>query len=128
MNTIAIVLTGVYLGLAVLLAIRLPWALLQNIQTGIRFRKTLSSQIASLRLGKMLSRLGITNNAYLYNQRTHKIRHHINQCETCEHADTCDVRLDDTDEIANDVATYCPNAEDLIAIKNKPNINECETM
>jgi hypothetical protein len=124
MNTIAIVFTVVYLGLAIWLLIRLPMALSKNIKTGIQFRKALLKQVADLRLGKMLSRLGINRDRYLMEQRTHLIKYHINRCESCENTDTCDGRLEDEGEVADDVATYCPNAEDLLAIRNEPGINK----
>ena len=127
MNTIAIILTAVYLALVILLLIRLPWAMSKNIKTGIRFRQALSEKIDGLRLGRMLSRLGITNKGYLYEQRIHKIRHHIDQCEACENIDICDARADDMDEIDNDIATYCPNAEDLVSIRDEVKIDKIET-
>ena len=122
MNTIAIVFTVVYMGLAIWLLIRLTMALSKNIKTGVQFRQALLKKIADLRLGKMLSRLGINRDRYLMEQRTHLIKLHIDQCESCENTDTCDGRLDGEGEVADEVATYCPNAEDLLAIRNEPRI------
>jgi|GEM_PF-518131 len=126
MDIFTIILAVVYVGLAILLVIRLPWALTQNIKTGIRFRQNLSKQVAGLRLNKMLSRLGINASGYLHGQRIHEIKHHINQCQSCENTDTCDVQLEGEGDIEIDVATYCPNADDLIAIKNESQINKAE--
>ena len=127
MDVVAILLTVLYMILASLLAILLGTAIYKNIKTGIGFRDSLAREISELRLQRMLSRLGINSNSYLHDQRVHKIKEHISKCDSCENTETCDSRLEEQGDIAEEVTNYCPNAGDLIAIKNASQIDASES-
>lgn len=89
-----------------------------NIKAGKKYRKNLAAQVEQLRLGRMLSALGIDTAAYLHSEPGLEIRNHINRCAECRNTDTCDAELT-RDEVSAENIGYCNNETDLKQIIDK---------
>ena len=102
----ALVVLGLLLAaFAVLLFV----AILFNARAGERYRKRLAQRLDGLRLGRMLSLLGIDSNAYLHQQRVLDIHHHMNRC------DHCDERLA-SGKLSPEALDFCDNEAALKAL------------
>ena len=109
LSIIAVGLIGLF---AITLAIGLFAAIFLNMKVGIRFREKLASRVADLRLGKMLSALGIDIDDYLHSERVTDIENHIKRCAQCANTDECDDKLADNTIKAHQIA-FCNNEKSL---------------
>ena len=69
--------------LGLLLAIFIVWlmvAIIFNTRAGMKYRQQLAEQLARLRLGKMLTALGIDTDSYLSIERTVDIHEQMERC------------------------------------------------
>ncbi len=108
----ALVVLGLLLAaFAVLLFV----AILFNARAGERYRKRLAQRLDGLRLGRMLSLLGIDSNAYLHQQRVLDIHHHMNRCDHCARTETCDERLA-SGKLSPEALDFCDNEAALKAL------------
>ena len=92
-NIISLV-TVIMLGL--LLAIFIVWllvAIIFNTRAGMKYRQELAEQLVRLRLGKMLTALGIETDSYLSTVRAADIREQMNRCNSCTNTGECDTQL-----------------------------------
>ena len=102
----ALVAFTLYVGL------RLAYVIYANVKNGMLFRTLLAKRVGNLRLGKMLTALGINVDKYLHEEKVLDIEAQIERCTACENTDTCDDNLQN-DAISIDTIDYCNNESDL---------------
>ena len=73
--------------------ILLPVAIIYNTRAGMKYRRRLAEQLARLRLGKMLTALGIDTDSYLSSERVVDIQQQMERCNTCTNTGECDTQL-----------------------------------
>jgi hypothetical protein len=89
-----------------------------NTRAGMKYRQGLADQLDRLRLGKMLTALGIDTNSYLSSERAVDIRKQMERCNACANTEECDTQLaagaTDTGSI-----DYCNNEASLQKIAER---------
>lgn len=104
------------LGLAlVYFIVRLMFRIRNNVIIGRTYRQALRAELSSLRLGRMLTALGINRERYLHLQNTRDINQQIQRCRDCDHTSICDEKLCEKNLDENNI-DYCNNAESLKTI------------
>ena len=113
MSMITILLTIIlFVAMFVLFAILLPLAIIFNVRTGKAYREKLAGKIEKLRLGKMLSALGIDIDTYIARERGVDIHKHMKNCKACSNLEECDERLDRGGITADEIG-FCNNEQSL---------------
>jgi hypothetical protein len=112
---IIITALGIALGYFI---VRLMLRIGNNVIVGRTYRQALRAELSSLRLGRMLSALGINRELYLHQQKTRDIHQHMQRCRECDNSDVCDEQLCEKNIDVNDI-NYCNNAEPLKSIVAK---------
>ena len=79
--------------LLVIFIVLLLAAIVFNTRAGMRYRQKLADQLERLRLGKMLTALGIETNSYLSTVRAADIREQMERCNACTNTGECDTQL-----------------------------------
>ena len=92
--------------------VMLPIAIVFNFKAGMKYREKLAGQIERLRLGKMLSSLGIDIDAYVSTEQGVIIREQMARCKACENTEECDDRLA-AGSIDADNIGFCNNEKSL---------------
>ncbi|MGB5427256.1 MAG: DUF6455 family protein [Gammaproteobacteria bacterium] len=104
-SLISILLLGLLL---VIFTVLLPVSIVFNTRAGMKYRQGIAEQLQRLRLGKMLTALGIDTDSYLSSERVVDIREQMQRCNSCANTDECDTQLSggvvDADSIG-----YCNN-------------------
>jgi hypothetical protein len=112
MNLVSIVPVLLLGLLLVVFTVLLPLAIVFNTRAGMKYRQGIAAQLEQLRLGKMLTALGIDRDSYLSRERVVDIREQMQRCNQCDNTVECDTRLAegavDTDDIS-----YCNNEASL---------------
>ena len=96
MNLLNLVSGASMLLLGLLLAVfmvLLSVAIVFNTRAGMKYRQRLAEQLARLRLGKMLTALGIDTDSYLSIERAVDIHKQMERCTACANTEECDTRL-----------------------------------
>ena len=118
MNTITLIALAV-LGLVVVsFSVLLPVAIIFNVRAGEKYRKGLAEKVNRLRLGKMLTALGVDIDVYLNSERSLEIQQHIDRCAACGNTAECDDKLAKQD-IDPDHIGFCNNEASLREIAKK---------
>jgi len=115
MNSANIISLVAILMLGLLLVVFIVWllvAIIYNTRAGLKYRQGLAYQLERLRLGKMLTALGIDTDSYLSSERAVDIRKQMERCNACANTEECDTQLaagaTDTGSI-----DYCNNEASL---------------
>lgn len=111
----SIVLLGLLLATFMIL---LPVAIIYNTRAGMKYRQRLAEQLARLRLGKMLTALGIDTDSYLSSERVVDIQKQMERCNTCANTGECDTRLAEGAVDAGSI-DYCNNEASLHKITER---------
>jgi hypothetical protein len=90
----------------------LVFSVVRNLREGLKFRRELGARVGSLRLHKMLARLGIDRTAYLHGVRVAETETHMAKCESCPTQAQCDQELAAEPADRPDYS-FCPNEESL---------------
>jgi hypothetical protein len=106
---ISILLLGLLLATFMVL---LPVAIIFNTRAGMKYRQTLAEQLERLRLGRMLTALGIDTESYLSSERVVAIREQMDRCNACVNTGECDTRLAEGAVDAGSIS-YCNNEASL---------------
>lgn len=93
-------------------------AIVFNTRAGMKYRQGLASQLERLRLGKMLTALGIETDNYLSTVRAADIREQMNRCNDCANTGECDTRLVAGTVDAGSI-DYCDNEASLQKIAER---------
>ena len=107
--------------LGLLLLVFIVWllvAIVFNTRTGMQYRQGLADQLERLRLGKMLTALGIETDSYLSSERAVDIREHMERCNACANTDECDTWLAEGAVDAGSI-DYCNNEASLQKIAER---------
>ncbi len=112
MNLFSLITAGLLTVLTLTFIIMLVSAIVFNMKSGERFRRSLATRIDQLRLSKMLSALGIDISNYLHTQKIVDIEKHMERCSACEKTDTCDEKLAAGDINMADI-DFCNNEKSL---------------
>ena len=115
MNILNIVSLTSMLLLSLLMAsfvILLSAAIVFNTRAGMKYRKTLATRLEKLRLGKMLTALGIDSDSYLSRERAVDIHRQMERCTSCTNTEECDSRLAD-ENVDTETLDYCNNEASL---------------
>ena len=121
MNLLNLVSVASMLLLGLLLAtfmVLLPVAIIFNTRTGMKYRQGLAEQLARLRLGKMLTALGIDTDSYLSSERVVDIHKQMERCNACANTGECDTRLAEGAVDASSI-DYCNNEASLHKITER---------
>lgn len=92
--------------------ILLAVAIIFNTRAGMKYRELLAEQLDQLRLGEMLTALGIDTNSYLSRERAVDIQQHMERCTACTNTQECDTRLKE-ETVDADTISYCNNEASL---------------
>ena len=116
-SIISILLLGLLL---VIFTVLLPVSIVFNTRAGIKYRQGIAEQLQRLRLGKMITALGIDTDSYLSSERVVDIREQMERCNSCTNTDECDTVLADGPVDANSIS-YCNNEAALqkIAVQRR---------
>ena len=121
MNLLNLVSVASMLMLGLLLAtfmILLPVAIIYNTRAGMKYRRRLAEQLARLRLGKMLTALGIDTDSYLSSERVVDIHKQMERCNACANTGECDTQLAEGAVDAGSI-DYCNNEASLHKITGR---------
>jgi hypothetical protein len=121
MNPANIISLVAMLMLGLLLVIFIVWllvAIIFNTRAGMKYRQGLANQLGRLRLGKMLTALGIETDSYLSTERAVDIREHMDRCNACANTVECDTRLAKGPVDAGNI-DYCNNEASLQKIAER---------
>ncbi|MDB4409783.1 DUF6455 family protein [Gammaproteobacteria bacterium] len=95
-------------------------AIVFNTRAGMKYRETLAAQLEQLRLGKMLTALGIDTDSYLSRERAVDIRQHMQRCNSCSNTQECDSRLA-VNNVDTETIDYCNNEASLRKLSGQIN-------
>ena len=115
MNLLNLVSIAAVLLLGLLLAtfmVLLPVSIIFNTRAGMKYRRGMAEQLARLRLGKMLTALGIDTDSYLSSERVVDIQKQMERCDACANTEECDTRLGAGAVDAGSI-DYCNNEASL---------------
>lgn len=112
MDIISLIITGLLVLLTGAFVILLVLAIMFNLKAGQRYRENLAKRLDQLRLGKMLSALGIDTETYLHSERILDIHQQMNRCSSCANTDLCDDQLSDGAVGSNEI-DFCNNERSL---------------
>ena len=118
MNTITIIALAVLTLAVVSFSVLLPVAIVFNVRAGEKYRRGLAEKVNRLRLGKMLTALGVDIDVYLNSERGVEIQQHIDRCAACGNTAECDDKLAGQD-IDPDNIGFCNNEASLREIAKK---------
>ena len=107
--------------LGLLLAVFIVWlmvAIIFNTRAGMKYRQGLTDQLERLRLGKMLTALGIETDGYLSTERATDIREQMERCNACANTVECDTRLAEGPVDSGSI-DYCNNEASLQKIAER---------
>ena len=93
-------------------------AIIFNTRAGMKYRHALADQLGRLRLGKMLTALGIDTDSYLSSARAVDIREQMERCNACANTEECDIQLAG-ETIDADSIDYCNNEASLQKIAGR---------
>ena len=112
MNTLSVaslLLLGILITCFVIL---LAFAIVFNTRAGMKYRAVLAKQLEQLRLGKMLTALGVDTSSYLARVRAVDIQQQMERCADCTNTQQCDTQLTE-ENINTDSIGYCNNEASL---------------
>ncbi|MEJ2345991.1 MAG: DUF6455 family protein [Gammaproteobacteria bacterium] len=109
---------AVFAILTAALAIRLPWAVLQNVRQGDRYRRGLLDELKRLPLHEILQRHGIDPTNYLHTERMADVSRHMHRCGTCQAQEHCAGQLQAGADISR--FHFCPNHAELARGTHQP--------
>ena len=112
MNLVSIVSVLLLGLLLVIFTVLLPVAIVFNTRAGMKYRQGIAEQLQRLRLGKMLTALGIDRDSYLSRERAVDIREQMQRCNNCGNTVECDTRLAEG-VVDTDTIGYCNNEASL---------------
>lgn len=112
MDIVTVIIGGLLALSMVYLVFRMSYAIMRNVIVGMEFRKNLARKLEALRLGKMLTALGIDTRRYLHSETVLDIEDQMDRCAACQNTETCD------DQLANGTIQagkidYCNNEASL---------------
>lgn len=109
---------AVFAILTAVLAIRLPWAVLQNVRQGDRYRRGLLDQLKRLPLHEVLQRHGIDPTGYLHSARMADVSRHMRRCGMCREQESCAAQLRTGADMSG--FHFCPNHAELAPGTEQP--------
>jgi hypothetical protein len=112
MDFISLIITALLTLLTGAFVVLLVLAIMFNLKAGQRYRANLAKRLDQLRLGKMLSALGIDTEAYLHSERILDIHQQMDRCSSCANTDRCDDQLADG-TVRSDEIDFCNNERSL---------------
>ena len=112
MNLFSLIVAGLLIMLTLAFTVMLVSAIVFNMKSGKKYRRSLARRFDQLRLGKMLSALGIDVNSYLHTQGIVDIQKHMDLCSACENTNTCDEQLAAGNIKASNIE-FCNNEKSL---------------
>ncbi len=84
----------------------------KNVKQGRVVRQKLAKRVESLRMTKMLRRLGLDFNQYLHTVPLNKVSDSMGKCESCPTTEICDEKLKQESLEIQDI-DFCPNQKCL---------------
>ena len=112
MDLISLIIAGLLVLLTGAFVVLMVLAIMFNLKAGQRYRANLAKRLDQLRLGKMLSALGIDTETYLHSERIVDIHQQMNRCSSCANTDQCDDQLADG-AVRRDEIDFCNNERSL---------------
>ena len=112
MDIITVIVGGLLALFMLYVIMRMSYVIMRNVIVGMEFRKNLARKVEALRLGRMLSALGIDTGNYLHSERVLDIEEHIDRCSACQNTETCDDQLA-KGTIQASTIDYCNNEASL---------------
>lgn len=116
MNYLTLGVAGLFGVLAIAFAVLLLAAIVNNLRTAKRYRRTIGQRLSGLRLGRMLSFHRIDREAYLHTQPILDIEEQMQRCSNCSATQRCDEVL--AEDAEADTA-FCNNDDELQRLKDK---------
>ena len=118
MNIVSII-SILFLGLLlVIFTVLLPMSIVFNTRAGMKYRQGIAEQLQRLRLGKMLTALGIDTDSYLSSERVVDIHKQMERCNACANTGECDTQMAEGTVDADSI-DYCNNEASLHKITER---------
>ncbi len=96
-------------------------AIIFNVKAGIKYREPLARKLQTLRLGKMLSALGVNTVEYLHSESMVTINKQMDRCAECANTEECDDNLSANSVSLNEI-DFCNNESSLKNMLSKKHI------
>jgi len=109
LSVIIIVLLGI---LVCVFGVSLFLIIVFNVKAGIKYREPLAKKLHTLRLGKMLSALGVNAVEYLHTENIVTINEQMDRCAECVNTEECDDNLS-ANNVSLDEIDFCNNESSL---------------
>ncbi len=109
LSVIIIVLLGI---LVCVFSVSLFLTIIFNVKAGIKYREPLAKKLHTLRLGKMLSALGVNTVEYLHTENIVTIHEQMDRCSECVNTEECDDNLS-ANNVSLDEIDFCNNESSL---------------
>ena len=125
MDTITVIVGGALLVMVSWFMLRLSYTVAMNLINGRKFHHALDQEFSKLRLNNMLTALGISKTAYIYQTSVKDIHRQMKSCSDCTNTDECDEKLSKPDIDITEIE-FCNNEEDLKTIKQNQSANNAK--
>ncbi len=112
----------IFLGMLVsVFSVSLFLAIIFNMKAGIKYREPLARKLHTLRLGKMLSALGVNTVEYLHTESVVTINEQMDRCAECVNTEECDDNLSTNNVSLNEI-DFCNNESSLKSLLSKKHV------
>ena len=125
MDMTTIILGGALILFLVFFIFGITYTIVTNLINGRKFHYSLEQDFNKLRLGKMLSALGLNKTEYIYRTNVADIRQQMARCSDCTNTAECDDNLSTPDIDIADIE-FCNNEEKLRELKQRQATNTAE--
>ncbi len=98
--------------------IMLLLAIIFNMKIGAKYRTVLARKLHALRMGSMLTALGIDAEVYLHSIKISDIHRQMERCSACDNTAQCDEKLSNNNVDSDDI-DFCSNKESFKSMLNK---------
>lgn len=118
MDTFTLIVGGALVLLLAFFILRLCFTIFLNLLNGRKFHHSLEQQFNQLRLGNMLTAVGINKTDYIYQTNVNVIKQQMNSCSACDNTVECDEKLANEDIKITEIE-FCNNEAELIKMKKQ---------
>lgn len=123
MDTLSIIIIILLVTLVSVFSVSLLLTIIFNMKAGIQYREPLAKKLHTLRLGKMLSALGINTVEYLHTESIVAINEQMDRCENCVNTEECDDNLS-TNNVGLNEIDFCNNESSLKNMLSKKQVTD----
>ncbi len=123
MSTLSFIILGILSASLAYYVIMLAVRIRNNVMTGISYHDALLSQLSELRMGRMMTALGINKERYVHQESGLDIDAQMRRCVACDNTAECDDRLAE-DNVTPDSIDFCKNEAAFQSVSHKHNLSD----